>query len=240
LRLQVCRFCCNGRPTDGGQLQDRGVRAVFHLDREGDQPSPLRQLVERSAAVVAEDFPAPPFPHWTERLAHRSPVFLIAVDCSCIVPMQDQPKRFTRAFDFRRRNQHEFERRVPLPWTDVEPTQPVFAGELGFEPLDVKHADIAELCASCTIDHSIPPVAHTVGGSVAGYARWQRFLQSGLDAYARDRNDAAIEWPRGVSRLSAYIHHGQVSPMAAAVSHGIGARAPGRPHIIIVIIYRDF
>jgi len=59
-------------------------------------------------------------------------------------------------------------------------------------------------------------VAHTVGGSGAGYARWRRFLQSGLAAYARDRNDAAIEWPRGVSRLSAYIHHGQVSPFRIA------------------------
>ncbi len=82
----------------------------------------------RAAAVVVEDFPAPPFPRWTKRLAE----------------------------------------------------------------------------------------AHTVGGAGAGYARWQRFLQSGLAAYARDRNDAAIEWPRGVSRLSGYIHHAQVSPFRIA------------------------
>jgi len=198
------------------ELRERGVRAVFHLNRRGDQPSPLRQLAMRAAAVVVEGFPAPPFPRWTKRLAERSPVAFIAVDCFCIVPMQAQPQRFTRAFEFRRHNQAEFERRVPLPWPDIEPKQSPFDGELGFEPLDPGQADILELCAACNIDHSIPPVAHTVGGSGAGYARWQRFLQSGLAAYARDRNDAAIEWPRGVSRLSAYIHHGQVSPFRIA------------------------
>jgi photolyase PhrII len=209
-------FILQGARDAHRELRDRGARAVSHLDRAGGQSSPLRRLVARASAFVVEDFPAPPFPRWTGRLARHAPVAVVAVDCSCIVPMQSQPKRFTRAFDFRRHNRDEFERRVPLPWTDVEPTQPAFDGELGFEPLDLGQADIAELCASCDIDHSIPPVAHTVGGSVAGYARWRRFLQSGLAAYARERNDAAIEWPRGVSRLSAYIHHGQVSPFRIA------------------------
>jgi predicted NAD/FAD-dependent oxidoreductase len=130
--------------------------------------------------------------------------------------MRVQPKRFARAFDFRRHNRDDFQRRVPLPWADIESTQPVFDGDAGFEPLDLEQANIAELCASCAIDHSIPPVAHTVGGSGAGYARWQRFRRSGLEGYARDRNDAAIEWPRGVSRISAYIHHGHISPFRVA------------------------
>ena len=209
-------FIMQGARDAHRELRDRGVRAVFHLNRRGDQPSPLRQLAMRAAAVVVEDFPAPPFPRWTKRLAERSPVAFIAVDCFCIVPMQAQPKRFNRACDFRRHNQAELERRVPLSWSDIKPTQPSFDGELGLEPLDLERADIAELCAACVIDHSIPPVAHTVGGSGAGYARWQRFLQSGLATYTRDRNDAAIEWPRGVSRLSACIHHGQVSPFRIA------------------------
>jgi len=117
-------FIIQGARDAHRELQERGVRAAFHLDREGDKPSPLRQLATRAAALVVEDFPARPFPRWTAGLAQRSPVAVIAVDCSCLVPMRAQPKRFTRAFDFRRHNQDEFKRRVPLPWAEVEPTQP--------------------------------------------------------------------------------------------------------------------
>jgi hypothetical protein len=59
-------------------------------------------------------------------------------------------------------------------------------------------------------------VPHTPGGARAGYARWETFRDQGLRAYARERNDAAIAWPRGVSRLSPYLHHGQVSPFRIA------------------------
>jgi hypothetical protein len=47
-------------------------------------------------------------------------------------------------------------------------------------------------------------------------AQPKRFLQSGLSVCARELNDAAIEWPRGVTQLSAYVHHGQVSPFRIA------------------------
>ena len=114
-------FIMQGARDAHRELRERGVGAVFDLNRRGDQPSPLRQLAMRAAAVVIEDFPAPPFPRCTERLAEHSPVALISVDCFCIVPMQAQPQRFTRAFEFRRHNQAGFERRMPLPWPDIEP-----------------------------------------------------------------------------------------------------------------------
>ncbi len=46
--------------------------------------------------------------------------------------------------------------------------------------------------------------------------RWKRFLREGLQRYARERDDAAIPWPRRVSRLSPYLHHGHVSPFRIA------------------------
>ena len=82
-----------------------------------------------------------------------------------------------------------------------------------FETLDLQHADIAELISTCDIDHAIGPVPHTVGGSVAGYQRWQAFQCNGLGKYARLRNDALLD---GVSRMSPYLHYGMVSPMRIA------------------------
>ena len=113
--------------------------------------------------------------------------------------MQLLPKRFGRAYDFRRATVTQFAQRVPLTWPTPAANELPFDGGLGFDALDLHRADIATLCADCAIDHSIPPVAHTPGGSLAGYARWETFRDRGLRTYANERNDAAIAWPRGVT-----------------------------------------
>jgi photolyase PhrII len=209
-------FILQGARDAHRELAARGIRAVFHLDRSGAGPSPLRALAPRAALLVVEDYPAPPFPGWYRQLAGRIDIPMLAVDGCCVLPMQALAGRFDRAYAFRRAAAAEFERRVPLAWPEAPVDAPAFAGELGFEPLDLEDADIAALCGECAIDHAVPPVGHTVGGSRTGYARWQRFREQGLAGYARLRNDAAVEWPRGVSRLSPYLHHGHVSPLRIA------------------------
>ena len=57
------------------------------------------------------------------------------------------------------------------------------------------------------------PVPDTPGGARAGYARWEAFKRSRLRGYARNRNDPARA---GVSRMSAYLHHGMVAPTRLA------------------------
>jgi photolyase PhrII len=210
------RFILEGARDAHREIAARGVRAVFHLPFDPRTPSPLPALVAGAAAVVVEDYPAPPFPAWTRRLAVSSPRPVIAVDTSCIVPMQNQPRRFARAYEFRRHNQAEFDRRIREDWIDAEVDTGPYDGPLPFAPLDLPNADLAELCARCDIDHSVPPVPHTPGGSVAGYARWTRYRDEGLAGYAETRNDAAIYWPKGVSRMSPYLHHGHVSPLRIA------------------------
>jgi len=75
--------------------------------------------------------------------------------------------------------------------------------------------------ATCEIDHAVGPVAATRGGTQAGYQRWESFLEKGIFGYAKRRNDPVQE---GVSRMSAYLHYGMVSPLkiarqAAAIDH---------------------
>ncbi|MBT8429206.1 MAG: FAD-dependent oxidoreductase, partial [Gammaproteobacteria bacterium] len=220
-------FILEGARDAHRELELRGIRTLFHLASDPSLRSPLHDLVGRAAVTVVEDYPAPPFPRWTAKLASRSIGPVVAVDGSCLIPMQSQPCRFERAFEFRRHNQADYARRVMQQWSEALVQLPCCDVELGFDPLDLHSADIAELCAACAIDHSVPPVAHTRGGSTAGYARWQRFRREGLPGYATKRNDAAQPWPQGVSRLSAYLHHGHVSPFRiareAAETGGVGA-----------------
>jgi len=209
-------FILEGARDAHAELAGRGIRAVFHLPTDPSKSSPLRELAQRAALVVTEDFPAPPFPAWTERLATRTQAPIWAVDSSCILPMRLQPKAFARAFEFRRHNQQAYAERVPRVWHEIEALPKAFEGALPFTPVDLGGADLNSLIAACEIDHSLPPIAQTPGGSEAGYRRWERFRREGLGSYHRRRNDAAEAWPLGVSRLSPYLHHGQISPFQIA------------------------
>jgi photolyase PhrII len=193
-------------------LRERGIAYGFYLGRETDQKTPLTRLAARAALVVTEDFPAPPFTAWTKQLADKLTVPVWAVDSACIVPMKGVGRSFNRAFQFRDRIKRELGNRLRRKWQNVDPVPVPFSGELGFQSVDFDRADIAELCAECAINHAIGPVFHTPGGSTAGYERWERFKARGLHSYARTRNDASVTPPRGVSRLSPYLHHGHVSP----------------------------
>jgi predicted NAD/FAD-dependent oxidoreductase/deoxyribodipyrimidine photolyase len=207
-------------------LRARGVASVFHLPRDPLASSPLRTLIERSCAVITEDFPAPPFPRWSKAHAERSGVAMLALDSACLLPVRALDKRISRAFQFRDAAQETYDAVIAQAWTDVEPevgAPDTGALDLPFEPVDLEGVDLGALAARCDIDHTIPAIRHTIGGSDAGYARWDNFRDNGLRSYHNRRNDAADL--TGVSRLSPYLHHGHVSPFRIArEAHAVGGK----------------
>lgn len=101
--------------------------------------------------------------------------------------MQLVGRSFERAFDFRNATQHLYDQCVSAALIPTEslPALPSSL-ELAFEPINLQDKDIANLVSQCEIDHSIGPVSHTYGGSVAGYRRWQAFKDNGLSTYDHD------------------------------------------------------
>ena len=95
------------------------------------------------------------------------------------------------------------------------------------------------MCARCAIDHAVGPVNHTPGGSAAGYRRWDAFKNGGLHSYAKTRNDAAVSPPRGVSRLSPYLHHGHVSPFRIAREAAESASPGSEKFLDEMLIWRE-
>ena len=232
-------FIMEGARDIQKRFQEKGIRYVFYLAERPQSTAPLRRLADRAAITITEDFPAPPFPGWMQQLARKSVSALWAVDCACIIPMQSIPKSYSRAYQFRRQTLQEYKWRVPLDWITIKSNIPFFDGDPGFNPIDFNSADIAELCARCEIDHSIGPVAHTPGGSEAGYDRWEAFKARGLKQYARQRNDAAVLFPRGVSRISAYLHHGHVSPFRVAREAALERHAGAEKYLDELLIWRE-
>jgi photolyase PhrII len=195
------------------RLRARGVATAFHLERPGHRGPHLKTLADRACLVVTEDMPVPPLTRWTAALAASTQTPVWRVDTACVVPMNLVGKVHTRAYPFRKAIQPLVDDRILRPWTDVIPTVPAPSIALPFEPVNLADADIADLVGACEIDHSVGPIAHTRGGSGPGYARWRAYRDGGLKRYSKTRNNPLID---GVSRMSAYLHYGMVSPLTVA------------------------
>ncbi len=79
--------------------------------------------------------------------------------------------------------------------------------------MKLKGVAVHGLLPLCEIDHSVGPIDDTRGGTANGYARWNEFKRTRLSGYADRRNDPTKD---GVSRMSAYLHYGMVSPLRLA------------------------
>ena len=187
---------------------------AFHLERPGNRSPHLRMLSERAAVVITEDMPVEPLRRWTHSLSKGLDMPLVAVDTACIVPMQLVGRGYDRAFAYRKATSKLYEERLTrVPHTVMPEVDARVPDDLPFQTIDLQTTDIAELAGECDIDHAIGPVPHTIGGSTAGYHRWDSFKKQGLSKYAQLRNNALLD---GVSRMSPYLHYGMVSPMRIA------------------------
>jgi photolyase PhrII len=215
-----------------GQLTQSNIRFVFNLPIVANPSSPLRALAARASTIITDDFPVAPFPRWFASLAKDfSKTPIIATDTACIVPMQLAGRAFDRAFAFRDAMHKEMRARIGTPWKAYTPQLPT-PSHLELPPGLIEAPVlatftpriIADLVASCRIDHGVPPIRHTRGGSNAGYARWESFKTTRLRSYAGTRNNAALL--SGVSRLSPYLHYGMVSPLRIAREAWMATQTP--------------
>ena len=208
-------FILEGARDFAAELATRGIGTAFHLEREGHRGPHLVTLASRAAIVVTELMPVAPLDGWTAslRAAVAAPVW--EVDTACVVPMPLTTRAYDRAFVYRDATAGLRHARVGATWHDAPAPGSPFVPDLPFAPIDLSSADLGDLIAGCRIDHGVGPVSDTRGGSVAGYARWNEFVSSGrLDRYDKLRNDPTRG--DGVSRMSAYLHYGMVSPLRLA------------------------
>lgn len=208
-------FILQGAQDVAAELAARGIGYALHVERPNHRQPALRLLGERAALVITETMPVPPLDAWTARLAEQLPWPIWSVDTACVVPMPLVGKAHTRAFSFREATAALRAERVSTTWPDEPNVRDAYVPErLPFEPVDASRMDIPDLVSCCDIDRTVAAVHHSRGGSRAGYDRWRNFVSSGgLAQYAARRNDAALD---GVSRMSAYLHYGMVSPLRIA------------------------
>ena len=197
------------------QVQQLG--GVLTLIVESDQApgSKYREILDSAGALVMEDLPVASERRYREVLLEALEVPLVTVDASCVIPMQWTKKTIRRAFAFRDR----YKDSIASAIRSAEPSSLDFK-DVQWAPVAQEYAlndesELADIIANAPIDHDVGPVTLSRGGREAGLKRWRDFVKNqGLHRYAKRRNDALLE--TGVSRMSAYLHYGFVSPFELA------------------------
>jgi deoxyribodipyrimidine photo-lyase len=176
----------------------------------------LEGLRDLSAGLAARGIP------FSVRLGSPPEVVLAAsAGAEALIPVQTtSPKQEYAARTIRpkiHRLWHDYF--VPLEPHELKRQAQGWPTNLDLPQLDV--SDPSATVKTLPLDFSVPP-GREAGGEVAALARLSAFVGQQLAGYADTRNDPTQD---GSSRLSAFLHYGQLSPLTAALA----AREQGGP-----------
>ncbi len=186
-------------------MAERGVEWALLHEAAPDERSALAALVGRAALVVTDYFPTFIAPRQLRELRTRTATPIIAVDSATVVPVGYHDREHATARGFR----PLVEEALPhyLRPVDNAATARV-RRRVGVEGIRVPAAEIPAFVAGCRVDHGVG-IVETRGGTAAGRERLAHFLRHGLHRYVEDRGDPTVD---ATSRLSPYLHFGQLSP----------------------------
>ena len=218
-----------------------GLRYAFHVARKGHRPPAMKRLAEQASMIVTDLFPMPPWTEWVRAVGKIANGPLVEVDGHCVIPMPLYGKSVDRPFKFRDATKKFRKARLQRAWPTLDLSVKPYLGELPFTP--VESDDLANpqrrwaILRACDIDPTVWPVFSQRGGEQRALERWEAFKLNGLNGYARRRNDAANA--NGVSRMSAFIHYGNISVMKIArESAGFGTKSADK-YLDELLVFRE-
>ncbi|MBI3792993.1 MAG: deoxyribodipyrimidine photo-lyase [Gemmatimonadetes bacterium] len=194
-----------------------GLTYIFSLRRRrNDDRRVVDRIAARAVTVVTDAFPTAGIAERTRRFAERTDVRVLAVDGHGVIPVAAFEKEEWAARTIRPKilkiRDHALE-----PVRDRAPKKAMPASvlkALECDPLDLARLDLDATLASCEIDHAVPRVTTIASGRAAGLARLAAFVHDALPDYEERRGEPTDT--DGSSRLSPYLHFGQVSAAEVA------------------------
>jgi deoxyribodipyrimidine photo-lyase len=213
-----------GNAVELGKLANElGYSYLFHLrETRADDNRVVDRLATRAALVVTDAFPTAGVDARSSRVAARIPCRMIAVESHAIVPAAVFQKEEYAARTIRPKlaklRDLSLEQVQDVPPRKKLPDKLIRSLEV--QALRLSPVDVATSIARCAVDHAVRPVEATPPGLRAARTRLEAFCADALKDYAERRNDPSD--PAGSSRLSPYLHFGQIS--AAEVARTVGQR----------------
>ncbi len=208
------------------RAEANGYTYLFHLRHAvaGDNRV-VDRLAQRAVLVVTDAFPTAGIDARAARVAARVWCRVMAVESHAVVPAAAFQKEEFAARTIRPKIAKLRDLSLE-PVQDAPPRKAVSSAlrrSLDVDVLQMDRIDVRAEIARCEIDHEVQIVPDTTPGLVAARARLEAFCDGALQNYCERRNDPGD--PAGSSRLSPYLHFGQIS--AAEVART--ARERGAP-----------
>ncbi len=207
-------FILEAVPETGRRLKKAGIGYIFYLRRTHEaRNDTLYELARKAAAVVTDDYPTFIARTHNARVPAKLDVPYYVVDSSCIVPMSQIEHRQYGAYTIRPRIKRVLSKYLVRP--DELQVKRRFTGVLPEFHTLVTERNIAELVATCAIDHSVKPSLSFAGGQMEAEKLLDYFLENNLRRYAKARNEPS---EHATSHLSPYLHFGQISSLEVALN----------------------
>lgn len=231
-------FVLEGVPETAARLEKLGAGYVFYLRaKRSDANDILYRLAEDAAAVVTDDYPTFIAASHNASVPAKLNIPFLAVDSSCVVPMNQFEKREYAAYTIR----PKINRLLP---GFLKPLEMPVIRHRWQAPIPAFHTHVttgnmATLVESCEIDQHVPVSTTFRGGALEAEGRLRHFLNRNLKRYAEDRNQPA---GHATSNLSPYLHFGQIGALDVALavqSHAIEHNLSSAEYLEEMIVRRE-
>lgn len=206
--LRHYAFMLDGLRETQKALAERDIRMIVRRGR----PDAVASEAAKHAALVVCDRGYPRHQvAWREYLAKSADCTVIQVESDVIVPVEVVSSKAEYAARTIRPKIHRHldDYLTPCP----EPAPKI--SSLGIEDDGVDLSEMETLLDSLDLDRSVPPVSPLFhGGTAAAKARFRAFLNDGMARYTGNRNQPQTD---DISKMSPYLHFGQISPLWLAL-----------------------
>jgi deoxyribodipyrimidine photo-lyase len=207
------QFILEGMAANTVRAKERGLNYwAFVEEEKGQGRGLLRELSERAALVVTDDFPCFIVPGQARALAGKVDVPVISVDSNSVVPLSLLGPPVSAAAHLRPRIHKAFAEAWPHR-SAARPEVSRAAGRPVAAPFDLWSGakDVTAFADTLPLDGTVPGVDGLPGGTVAARTRLEAFLEHRLPGYADHRSEPRPPGEGHASGLSPYLHFGHIS-----------------------------
>lgn len=211
-------FMAQGLGEIAKRLKEKGLGLVI---RRGDPPSVAGAMAKTAAELICDMGYTRIQRKWRTSLAQSAPCVVTGVESDAVVPVETASGKAEYGARTIRPKIHKILERFLSPINAISPLVASDCLEIsGLDPEQPEHF-LSELDG----DASVPPVAEFfTGGTAAALSLFDDFLNRRISRYATDSSQPQRD---GTSRLSPYLHFGQISPVYMAWRVVNAADIPG-------------
>jgi deoxyribodipyrimidine photo-lyase len=174
-------------------------------------PDTLEAFLEevQAALLIGDENPCREPERWRKVLARRLKIPYWTVDADVIVPS----RVFNRSFVLLHHFRPHLKRELPNFLVDPASVSPAYR----WQPAAPRSYNLAQdiTAGFAKLDRSVKPVDTFTGGTRSAVRRLGEFLRSDLAIYDETRNHPETD---GTSRLSPYLHFGNIGPLTIAAA----------------------